>query len=77
MGRNVAGGAGAPRIENRRIAAENRFASVPDEHGARAVMNVLWLAIAATLILVGLAGAIVPALPGIPRSEERRGGKEC
>jgi uncharacterized protein YqgC (DUF456 family) len=29
-------------------------------------MNVLWLVIAATLILVGLAGAIVPALPGIP-----------
>jgi uncharacterized protein YqgC (DUF456 family) len=29
-------------------------------------MSVLWLAIAATLILVGLAGAIVPALPGIP-----------
>jgi len=64
--RNVAGAAGAPRIENRRSAAERRLASASDERGARALMNVLLLAVAATLILAGLAGAIVPALPGIP-----------
>jgi uncharacterized protein YqgC (DUF456 family) len=64
--RNVAGAAGAPRIANRRIATESRLASASDERGPRVVMNFLLLAIGATLILVGLAGAIVPALPGIP-----------
>ena len=48
--------AGAPRIESRRIAPS----------AGSAVMNILWVALAAALILVGLAGAIVPALPGIP-----------